>query len=221
MLITTALWILLAGQDAPITIGPKDPIPTRKMYAALAFEARADRDLQEILVALRKEESELSRDEKAGATQEDDAAAAAAAERCNALEEKFNKKAGPAASLRLLDHLLAALAEGSEAAACEIYMLDALGRTLEPKGVALFKLREEEWRPLFTTLLVKGASAAKRWKNGDAARLYLGLSAEVMNIQFKTMAEKPPVVPAAEAKDWEAQMTRFTEWVRERLARAK
>lgn len=220
MMITTLLGVLLAFQDAAV-IGPKDPIPTAKPYAGLVFEAAADRELQEILVALRKEEPHLSRDEKPGATKEDDAAAGQAADRCNALEEKFNKKAGPAASLRLLDHLLAALAEGSEAGACEIYMLDALGKTLEPEGVTLFKLREEEWRPLFTTLLAKGESARKRWKDGDAAKLYLGLSAEIMKIQFKTQAEKPPVVPPAEAKDWDAQMKGFTDWVRARLAKGK
>ena len=65
----------------------------------------------------------------------------------------------------------------------------------------------------------KGASARKRWKDGDAAKLYLGLSAEIMKIQFKTMAEKPPAVPVAEAKDWDAQATRFSDWVRERLAK--
>lgn len=219
MMITTLLAVLLATQDA--ALGPKDPIPTTKPYAGLVFEAASDRELQEILVALRKEEPHLSRDEKPGATKEDDAAAGQAADRCNALEEKFNKKAGPATSLRLLDHLLAALAEGGDAGACEIYMLDALGKTLEPEGVTLFKLREEEWRPLFTTLLAKGGSARKRWKDGDAAKLYLGLSAEIMKIQFKTLAEKPPAVPAAEAKDWDAQMTRFTDWVRERLAKGK
>ena len=217
MMTTTAICVLLAAQ----AIGAKDPIPTTKAYATLAFEAPADRELQEILVALRKEEPELSRDEKAGATKDDDNAASAAADRCNALEEKFNKKAGAGTSLRLLDHLLAALAEGAEAGACEIYMLDALGKTLEPEGVTLFKLREEEWRPLFTTLLAKGTSARKRWKDGDAARLYVGLSTEVMKIQFKTMAEKPPAVPVAEAKDWDAQVARFTDWVRERLAKGK
>lgn len=212
---------LLAASCAPSpeSAVPQKPIPASPSYSKLVFDAPFDREIQSLLLALAKEEPNLSRDERPGATKADEDAASAAADRCNDLEDRLIKKTAQPEVLRLLDHLILSLSEREDASNYEIYILDAFGKSLQPGETPLYRLRDEEWRPLFTALLKKGQAAKQRWKGSEAHKLYLGVSAELMRITFKSFSESPPALPASEAADWEAQMDRFNDWVRQRLAK--